>query len=121
MTNPYVYGKRKELQVAECLERDFACSWSRAPASRGAVDIFATMGSIEIAIQVKATRAQSISSSRLSMNEESRLLEAVRGTKTIPILALVTRNQVYLIRVPDYKILWSAKLRPLRYEYPDEW
>lgn len=120
MANHYLYGKRKELQVCEFLERVFASVCNRARASRGIIDIFARMGSMRIAIQVKATRSLSISSSRLSVNEERRLLAAVRGTKTIPILALVTRNQVYLIRVPDYEVIWDGELRPLRYEYPDE-
>src|SRR5437899_2888611 len=73
MSSHYAYGKRKELQLAEFLQRR-GFNWERNPASRGPVDLIAVKGRLRLAIQVKATRSNSTSYTRLSRQEETRLL-----------------------------------------------
>jgi len=114
MISNYKYGKRKELQVGEFLQRR-GFLWGRAHGSRGPIDLFAQKGSRILAIQVKSTRKTSISSARLTQCEEDRLLEACYGRRETAVLALVMRNFVYLVRVTDRKILFKGDLKPLKY------
>jgi Holliday junction resolvase len=119
MSSDYAYGKRKELQVAEFLQRR-GFSWGRASGSRGAVDLVAEKGSQYLAIQVKATRNLSISTTRLTPNEEAGLLDYTDGNSAIPTLALVSRNYVWFLRVPESEVIFEGVLKPLRYNYPYE-
>jgi Holliday junction resolvase len=119
MASDYAYGKRKELQVGEFLQRR-GYEWGRAPGSRGAVDLVAKKGRQSLAIQVKATRALSILATRLTPQEEENLLRFTDGNTAIPVLALVSRNYVWLMRVPDDEELLKGNLKPLKYLYPDQ-
>lgn len=119
MASDYQYGKRKELQVAEFLERR-GYDWGRAAGSRGAVDLIAKKGRQSLAIQVKATRNDSISYTRLTPDEEAKLLDYTDGNTATPVLALVTRNYVWFLSVPDGEELLKGSLKPLKYQYPDE-
>jgi Holliday junction resolvase len=69
----YGYGRRKELQVGEFLERR-GFHWRRAPGSRGSIDLLAENGEIRCGIQIKATRKDLISYARLTIDSERRLL-----------------------------------------------
>jgi Holliday junction resolvase len=97
MASHYQYGRRKELKVAEHLERRrFQRAHSRG--SRGAVDLFAKGKSRRaplLAIQVKSTRSLSISGKRLSETELTKLVSTAKAHQAIPILALVSRNYVW--------------------------
>ncbi|SRR6266571_2104654 len=59
MASNYGYGRRKELQVGEFLERN-GFEWGRAPGSRGPVDFVAKKGRRPVAVQVKSTRKDCI-------------------------------------------------------------
>jgi Holliday junction resolvase len=119
MASDYKYGRQKELQVGEFLERH-GFSWGRAAGSRGVADLVAKKGRQNLAIQVKSTRALTISYTRLSLSEEAALLAYTDGNKAVPILALVTRNYVWFVRVPDGKELLKGTLKPLKYHYYDK-
>lgn len=119
MGSHYGYGKRKELQVAEFLEvRGFG--WERSVGSRGAIDLIARKGSRRLAIQVKATRRDYSNYTRLTIQEERALLRSASRFKARPILALVSRNYVWLVTVPHDTVLLEGNLARLRYDYPDE-
>ncbi len=68
----YRYGRRKELQVGEFLERR-GWAWAVSRGSRGPVDLLAERGRTRIAIQVKATSSDAISYNRLSLEPERKL------------------------------------------------
>jgi Holliday junction resolvase len=119
MSSHYGYGRRKELQLAEFLERR-RFEWGRAVGSRGPLDLIANRGTLRLVIQVKATRRDSTSYSRLSQRDETRLLRSAAARKARPALALVCRNYVWLLSVPDQQLIDEGELRSLRYEYPDE-
>ena len=119
MSSPYHYGRRKELQIGEFLKRrGFTCY--RSPGSRGAGDIVARRNNRTFLIQVKATRKDYTSYTRLTIDEEEKLLKAAKRYKAVPILALVSRNVVWFISVPEEKLLLKGELRPLRYDHPDK-
>ena len=117
MASDYKYGRRKEHQVGEFLERR-GFSWGCAPGSRGVVDLFAKRGRQSLAIQVKATRDLSISYTRLTLDEQAKLLDYSEGSRALPTLALVSRNYVWFLSVPDGQELLKGSLRPLKYQYP---
>jgi Holliday junction resolvase len=117
MASDYEYGRRKEHQLGEFLERR-GWSWGCAPASRGVVDVFARRGRQSLAIQVKATRDLSISYTRLTLDEEAKLLKYAEGSRALPSVALVSRNYVWLLSVPDGQELLKGSLKPLKYQYP---
>jgi len=119
MSSHYGYGKRKELQVAEFLERR-GFSWERAQGSRGPVDLIAKRGKLRLAIQVKATRTDSTSYTRLNSHEESRLLRSAAAQRARATLALVSRNYLWLVSVPHDTVIVEGELNPLQYEYQDE-
>jgi len=107
----YQYGRRKELQVADLLVRN---GWTVAVAkgSRGPVDVLAARGGRRLAVQVKATRDDSISSSRLPPREEGRLRRAAASYDAEPVLALTVGNRVWLDAVRRGRTLACRKLRP---------
>jgi Holliday junction resolvase len=117
MASDYKYGRRKEHQIGEFLERR-GFTWVCAPGSRGVVDIFAKRGRQSLAIQVKATRDLSISYTRLTLDEEGKLLDYAEDSRALPTLALVTRNYVWFLSVPDGQELLKGTLKPLKYQYP---
>ena len=119
MASHYHYGKRKELQLGEFLERR-GFAWARAQGSRGPGDLIAIRGRQRLAIQVKATRKDRTSYARLSQEEEQALVRSARARKAIPALALVSRNHVWLIRIPDETLLGQGELKPLNYVYGGE-
>ncbi len=112
----YRYGRRKEFQIAEFLERR-GWDWKIARGSRGPIDLLIRRGRQQIAIQVKATRAESISSSRLGPAEEQRFRRAAARRGARPVVALAVRNEVWFEGVPDGRTLLTGKLRRLHYEY----
>lgn len=114
----YRYGRRKEFQVGEFLERR-GWRWAVARASRGPADIVAERGRTRIAIQVKATRSDFVSYGRLRADPESHLRLHASRASAQPILALVSRNHVWLLSVPDQRLLSSGSLRRLRHVYRD--
>lgn len=117
MPSHYAYGRRKELQVCEFLERrGFMCA--RAQGSRGATDIVAKRKSVTLAIQVKATRGDRISSERVNARSATRLVRSAAARGARPTLALISRNHLWLVAVPEMKILGEGELRPLQYDYP---
>jgi hypothetical protein len=73
MLSHYGYGRHKELQVAEFLERR-GFDWGRARGSRGPVDLLAERSKTRLAIQVKSTRRDVTSYTRLSLSEEMGLI-----------------------------------------------
>ena len=117
MASNYGYGRRKELQVAEFLERR-GFELGRARASRGPVDLVAKRGSTRLAIQVKSTRRDSTEYTRLSRRQEISLMRSAAPRKATPALALVCRNCVALLSVPDQSLMVKGELRPLRHDYP---
>jgi Holliday junction resolvase len=119
MVTAYTYGRRKELQLAEALERR-GFSWERAKGSRGPVDLVANKGRLNLAIQVKSTRSDVISYTRLRIRHEENLLSVIAGTRATPVLALISRNYFWLLRIPDGMELLKGRLVPLRYRYLDE-
>lgn len=117
MPSEYVYGRRKELQVAEFLQRrGFECE--RALGSRGPIDLIAERRGLRFAIQVKATRRDSTSYTRLEPRDEIRLKRAAAAQRARPALALVSRNHVWLVSVPEDDIILEGDLKALQYEYP---
>jgi Holliday junction resolvase len=115
----YGYGRRKELQVGEFLERR-GFQWTRAPGSRGSIDLLAENGEIRCGIQIKATRKDLISYTRLTIDSERKLLAEAGKLGVKPLLALVSRNHVGFFVVPSGKLLLKGKLRPLQYEYDEK-
>ncbi|MGP8176253.1 MAG: hypothetical protein ACLP7O_17145 [Terracidiphilus sp.] len=90
----------------------------RARASRGPVDLVAKRSKTRLAIQVKSTRRNVTSYTRLSPNEEMRLIRSAAPRKAKPVLALVSQNYVWLVSVPNQDPVVEGELKPLRYEYP---
>jgi len=119
MASDYSYGRRKELQVAEFLERR-GFAWGRTPGSRGFFDLIARRGRLSLTIQVKSTRGLSISYTRLTIREETSLLQYCEGSRVTPAVALVSRNYVWLVRIPDGEEIFKGTLKSLKYEYPYE-
>ena len=119
MSTHYAYGKRKELQVAEFLERR-GYAWERAKGRRGPYDIAAIKGQLLLLVQVKATRRCTISYMRLTQNEEVALIDTAIIYNAIPILALVCSNYVWLVTVPDGEVLIEGNLKTLKFRYPYE-
>ena len=117
MSSHYGYGKRKELQLGEFLERrGFDCQ--RAQGSRGPVDLIAKRGALRLAIQVKATHSDFTNYTRLSPRDETRLIHSAAARRARPTLALVSRNYVWLLSVPGEDLIGKGELKPLHYEYP---
>jgi len=117
MAAHYKYGRQKELQVAEFLERrGFTCA--RAQASRGAFDLLAERGRMRFVIQVKATRSDIATSGCLNSVALVRLRRSASARGARPTLALVSRNYLWLVLVPDLAILTKGELLPLRYGHP---
>jgi Holliday junction resolvase len=100
MSVQYHYGRRKEYQTGEFLKRR-GFFWYRSPGSRGAGDIVAKKRNKVWFIQVKATRKDQISYTRLTIHEEEELIKVAKRYKADPILALVSRNFVGFFRVPE--------------------
>jgi len=119
MSSHYRYGRHKELQVAEFLGRR-GLHWGRAQGSRGPVDLVAERGALRLAIQVKATRSDFTSYMRLRRRDETGLIRSAAARKARPALALVSRNYVWLVSVPDGNLTERGELRPVQYEYPEE-
>jgi hypothetical protein len=82
--------------------------------------LIATKGKLHLAIQVEATRSDFTSYTRLSQGEETRLVRSAAARRARPTLALVSRDYLWLVSVPDQIVIKEGKLRPLRYEYPEE-
>ena len=116
MPTPYHYGRRKKLQIGEFLERR-GFFWDRSPGSRGPGDILAKRNNNVYLIQVKATRKGYTSYTRLTIDEEEKLIRVARKYKAQPALALTSRNFVWFVSVPGEKSLLKGELRPLRYDY----
>lgn len=115
----YKYGRRKELEVGEFLERrDY--SWERSQGSKGPIDLIAKKGRRKWGIQVKATRKGYIEYTRLTIDEENKLIEEANYLGVEPILALITRNYVWFITVPDQQLLLEGTLRHLKYIYNEK-
>ncbi len=110
----YLYGRRKEFQVGEFLERR-GFKWDRSPGSRGPIDLIAKNGSIKFAIQIKATRNEYTSYTKLTINEEEKLIKAAKRIKAKPTLALVARNYLWLVSVLDDEVILEGELRRLKY------
>lgn len=119
MLQHYPYGRRREIQVAECLERR-GFDRMRSPGSRGPVDLFARRGRPTLAIQVNATRGNSIEYARLSAREESKLLRETRRTGAVHVAAFVVRNEAWFVDVRDGEEFDRVRLRTHKYEYDDE-
>jgi Holliday junction resolvase len=79
---------------------------------------FCRRGRQSLAIQVKATRDLSIPYTRLTLDEEAKLLDYAEESTALPALALVTRNYVWFLSVPDGQELLKGSLKPLKYQYP---
>ena len=103
--------------MAEFLERR-GFAWARAAGSRGPVDLIAKRGSLRLAIQVKATRGDSTSYTRLPRRDETRLIRSAARREAKPSLALVSRNYFWLVSVPEESLLVEGELKPLRYGVP---
>lgn len=112
----YKYGRRKELQVSEFLERR-GYKWVISRGSRGPIDIIAKRKSRKWGIQVKATRKNYITYTRFSIDEEHKLVRVAKRRKVKPILALVTKNYVWFVTVPNENLMLHGKLKVLKYEY----
>lgn len=119
MVPHYIYGRRKELQIGEFLERR-GFDWGRSPGSRSPIDILAQKGRMKWAIQVKATRKPYTTSGRLSQEHEHELMNSASRIRAMPILALATRNYVWLVAVPAEDLLLKGRLMPLKYIYDDK-
>jgi Holliday junction resolvase len=118
MSSHYRYGRRKELQVGEFLERR-GFSPARAQGSRGPVDLMAEKGRLRLAIQVKATRADTTSYTRLGPADETRLKRSAAARRAEPALALVCRDYLWLVSVRDERLIMEGDLKPLRRDYPE--
>ena len=112
----YKYGSRKDFQFCEFLERR-SYKWRIAKGSRSPIDVIAKKGRRKWGIQVKATRKNYISYTRLTIDEENKLIRIAKRKKATSILALVTKNYVWFVTVPDEKLMLRGKLKPLQYEY----
>lgn len=119
MSSHYGYARRKELQVGEFLERRGFC-WERSPGSRRPVDLIVVRSRVRLAVQVKATRSELTSYTRLSPRDETRLVRSAAARKARPALALVSCNYVWLLSVPDEDLIEQGELRPLGYDYPED-
>lgn len=119
MLTHYKYGRRKELQVGEMLER-YGWSWERSPRSRGPADLFAKRGSLCMLIQVKATRKRVTTYTRLSQDEEDKLMTRAQKKGYVPVLALTTGNYAWIITIPDERVIIKGALKPLMHDYLDE-
>jgi len=119
MSAQYHYGRRKEYQIGEFLKRR-GFFWYRSPGSRGAGDIVAKKRNKVWFIQVKATRKDLISYTRLTIEEEEELIKVAKKYKADPILALVSRYFVGFFSVPEGKLLRKGELRALKYDYLDK-
>jgi len=71
-------------------------------------------------IQVKATRKDYTSYTRLTIDEEEKLIREARKYKAQPILALVSRNFIWFLSVPNENLLMEGELLPLKYDYFDK-
>lgn len=114
----YKYGRRKELQVGEFLERR-GCAWERSPGSKGSIDLIAQKGMMRWGIQIKATRKDYVSYTRLGVNSEKRLVREAKSLGAKPVLVLVSKNYAWFIAVPDGKLLLKGELKPLKYYYEE--
>lgn len=120
MSKEYKYGRRKELQIGEFLERR-GHKWWRSPGSKGPIDIFVVKTSRKWAIQVKSTRKDLLSSKDcFPDNEWGKLIRAARQFMGKPILALVSRNYVVFYSIPDGKLILHGNLKPLKRKYRNE-
>ena len=117
MASNYGYGRRKELQVGEFLERN-GFEWGRAQGSRGPVDLVAKKGRRTVAVQVKSTRKDCIDyCAQMSQRQEISLIRSSAARRASAVVALVSRNSVTF--VSGRQIIGEGRLKPLRYEYPD--
>lgn len=107
------------MQVGEFLERK-GYKWLRTAGSKGAVDVIAKKRRKKWAIQVKATRKDYTSYTRLTKKEEQELITMAILLECKPILALTAKNYVWFVTVPEEKLLLKGKLKPLKYKYPSE-
>ncbi len=116
----YFYGRRKERQVGEFLERrQHACY--RSPGSKGPVDLFVKKGRRLWAVQVKSTRKRVARyTACLTPQAENLLIRYSRSVGGQPVLAIVIRNHVWFLSVPDARLLLEGQLRSLRYFYDDK-
>ena len=112
MSSEYGYGRRKELQIGELLERN-GWRWGVSKGSRGPVDLVAERGTQRIAVQVKSTRAASISAARLSDTDARRLERSAARIGAAPVAAFVSQNKVWFDSVPDGRVLAKTQLEPL--------
>ena len=119
MANHYAYGRGKELQVGEFFER-LGYTWRPSYRSQGPFDIRAERGREIVLVQVKATRREWISDDRLTLEEEDRMIAyARRVPNSVPLLALVARNYLWLLAVPGGQLVEEGQLTRLEYEYDD--
>jgi Holliday junction resolvase len=116
MASNYGYGRRKELQVGELLERS-GFLWGRAQGSRGPVDLIAKKGRRAVAIQVKSTRKDYVDyCAQISPRQETSLIRSSAARRASAVVALVSRNTVTF--VSGRSVIGEARLKPLRYDYP---
>lgn len=119
------YGRKKELQVGEFLERQ-GFRWGRSPGSRGPFDIVAQKGRQVWGIQVKATRGDlksaiaraeaEIGSLRRVASSLSRELQC----PVKPVIAIVQGNYAWLIDVEEEpRLLEEGWLEELHYGYDE--
>lgn len=117
----YTYGRKKELQVAEFLERRGFKKWLRSSGSKGPMDIVAIKGRTLWGIQVKSTRTDIMPGMDKILDKDlPRLIQQTKKHKLKPMLALVFRNDVRLVDLKSDKIILEGKLKPLQYTYPRE-
>ncbi len=101
MSKNYSYGRTKEEAVGKFLISKGWKVWISLGSS-GAYDLFAIKGSRKWFIQVKATRKISITSTRLSPEQERRLKISATKGGGVPVLALVAQNTVAFYSVRNY-------------------
>ena len=116
MASNYGYGRRKELQVGELLERS-GFLWGRTQGSRGPVDLIAKKGRRAVAIQVKSTRKDHVDyCAQISQRQETSLIRSSAARRASAVVALVSRNTVTFLS--GRRVIGEARLKPLRYDYP---
>jgi hypothetical protein len=81
--------------------------------------LIAEKGRLRLAIQVKATRADTTSYTRLGVGDETRLKRSEAARRAEPALALVSRNYLWLVSVRDGSPITEGELKPLRRDYPE--
>ena len=69
---------------------------------------------------MKATRNESTAYTCLDIDGERALIRSAASERAQPVLALVARNYLWLVTVPDEQLLAEGNLGALKFDYPDE-